>query len=345
TITARATNGIITTKTWSGLFHQFEIPGMLPAAIEAKGAAEGLVAAQPDEPAYRALLAETMMEVGDYRGAVAMLGSVRLHRADLGIAPRFARWAELTGQPGEARRILRAAIDEGRGRPDLSGEQRAWFSLRLADVELRHGHVRAAALAIKEGFRESPDDWRLMLARARLEAAKQSWKEAVQAAEKVIANVPSPDAFALLAESNEMLGRKEEAAGFRMALEGIARAKPGQIHRAWAMALLDQGSEAGDIVALAAADTLARRDVHTLDLLAWALHRAGRSAEAVPLSRRAIAPGSVEPGLRYRAGIIECAAGDCASGRRYLELALRGRRALSPSQVAEARQTLQSAGR
>ena len=36
TITARATKGIITTKTWSELFHQAEIPFGMPEAIEAK---------------------------------------------------------------------------------------------------------------------------------------------------------------------------------------------------------------------------------------------------------------------------------------------------------------------
>ena len=36
TITANATNGIITMKTWSGFVHQDEIPGPIPAAIDAK---------------------------------------------------------------------------------------------------------------------------------------------------------------------------------------------------------------------------------------------------------------------------------------------------------------------
>ncbi len=36
TITARAIKGIITTKTWSGLFHHLESPGMIDEAIEAK---------------------------------------------------------------------------------------------------------------------------------------------------------------------------------------------------------------------------------------------------------------------------------------------------------------------
>ena len=310
--------------------------------IEAKEGAAELVEADPEEPAYRALLAETMMEVGDYRGAVSMLGSVRQHRADLGIAPRFARWAELTGEPGEARRILRAAINEARRRSDLSDEQRAWFSLRLADVELRHGHVRAAASAIHDGLRDSPGDWRLILTRARLQAAKRSWKDAIRSAEEVIAAVPSPDAFAILAEANEQMERKEDAAGYMAALEAVARAQPGGIHRTWAIALLDGAGEPSEIVALAAADTLVRRDVYTLDLLAWALHRSGRSAEALPISRRAVTLGSVEPALRYRAGMIEFAAGDVASGRRHLELALRGKHALIPAQVDEARDLLKS---
>ena len=310
--------------------------------VAAKDAAAELVAAEPDEPAYRALLAETMMEVGDYRGAVSMLGSVRQHRADLGIAPRFARWAELTGQPGEARRILRAAINEARRRSDLSDEQRAWFSLRLADVELRHGHVRAAASAIRDGLRDSPDDWRLILTRARLQAAKRSWKDAIRSAEEVIAAVPSPDAFAILAEANEQMGRQEEAAGYMAALEAVARAQPGGIHRTLALALLDGSGGPSEIVALAAADTLVRRDAYTLDLLAWALHRSGRSAEALPISRRAMALGSVEPALRYRAGIIEFSAGDVASGRRHLDLAMRGKHALTPAQVEQARKLLKS---
>ena len=82
---------------------------------EATTVARDLVKWDPGPPAYRALLAEALMEVGDYEEAISMLGSVRSHRADLGIAPRFARWAELTGQPGEARRILRAARDEMKG--------------------------------------------------------------------------------------------------------------------------------------------------------------------------------------------------------------------------------------
>lgn len=307
---------------------------------EAQQVSRELVDWEPETPAYRALLAETSMETGAYEEAIRMLGSIRPQREELGIAPRFARWAELTGQPGEARRILRAARDEALRRPDLSDEQRAWFSLRLADVELRHGNLRNASAAIKSGLKHSPEDWRLILARARLESARGEWSDAVRSGEAVLAAVPSADAFALLATAHAALGQNDEASGFSMALEAIARRSSGGLHRTWAFALLDQGREASELVSLAAADTLARRDAHTLDLLGWALHRAGRSRDALPLARRAIALGSVEPMLRFHAGMIELAAGDPDSARTHLQVAKRGRRALTNSQHVETREAL-----
>jgi DNA-binding SARP family transcriptional activator len=58
---------------------------------EANVVVHDLVEREPDEPGYRALLAESLMEVGDYAGAIRELGGIRARRTDLGIAPRFAR--------------------------------------------------------------------------------------------------------------------------------------------------------------------------------------------------------------------------------------------------------------
>jgi tetratricopeptide (TPR) repeat protein len=307
---------------------------------EAVKVARDLVNFDPETPAYRALLAEVLMEVGDYREAITQLGSVRLHREDLAIAPRFARWAELTGQPGEARRILTAARDEAHQREDLGGEQKAWYDLRLADVELRHGNLRTASSAIRSGLKQSPGDWRLLLARARVEAAEGSWRKAIESAETVIADVPTPDALALLATAHTVLGHREEAGAYIVALDAISQRQDGEIHRAWAFTMLDRDSTAANVVERAAADTLVRRDIHTLDFLAWALHKAGRSKEALLISRRATAMGNVEPALRFRAGMIELAAGDPALARVHLEVAMQGERALTTEQLTEARQAV-----
>lgn len=308
---------------------------------EADSIARELVYADPDQPAYRALLAETAMELGDYDDAIRQLGLIRERREDLGIAPRFARWAELTGRTGEARRILQKARADARLRDDLTGEQRAWFSLRLADVELRHGNLRSAASVIRDGLHESPDDWRLMLMRARLESAQGQWKQAIASAEDVLTKVSSPDALALLAMAHRQVGHADEASAFEVALEQVALSKPGTVHRSWAMTLLDSGRADSSVLSMTAADTLVRHDVHTLDLLAWALYRSGRVQEALPIMRRAMALGSMEASLRYHAAMIEFTAGDAELGDEHRRIAVSRRNALTDAQVSE----LQEAGR
>ena len=303
---------------------------------DAATTARKLVVLEPDEPAYRALLAETLLELGDYEAAIRQLGQIARQRANLGIAPRFARWAELTGQIAEARRILRAAQQEASMRVDLTAEQRAWFALRLADLELRHGNLRAAGAAIDAGLHASPRDWRLLLALARLEAAHGSWQTVSRYADEVIAQAPVPEAFALAASAKRALGMNEDAEALEAALEGLV-GQAGALHRNWAFALLEQGRSVEPIIAAVAADTLVRQDVHTLDLLAWALHRAGRSAKALPLARRAMRTGIVEPSLRYHAGVIEMAAGDPNAAREHLKVAAARERSLTGEQRAELR--------
>jgi tetratricopeptide (TPR) repeat protein len=304
---------------------------------EADSIARDLVHAEPEHPAYRALVAETAMELGDYDHAIRHLGAIRVRREDLGIAPRFARWSELTGRPGEARRILQRARDDAKLRGDLTGEQRAWFSLRLADMELRHGNLRSAESAISDGLRESPGDWRLILARARLESARTHWGQVIASAEEVLTRVSSPDALALLATAHRELGHDSDAKAFEVALEQVALSKPGVVHRSWATALLDSRRDDATLISMAAADTLVRHDIHTLDLLAWALYRFGRAREALPIMRRAMALGSTEASLRYHAAMIEFAGGDAQLGDDHARIALSHRNALTTTQISELR--------
>jgi tetratricopeptide (TPR) repeat protein len=300
--------------------------------VEARDIARSLVAADSETPAYRALLAEADLELGDYDQTRTLIASVWAQRADLGIAPRFARWAELTGHPDEARRILRDSRDDAMRRGDLSGDQRAWYHLRIADLELRYGRLRGAALALRAGLAAAPHDWRLLAASARLDAARGDWRRAAAFGERVIAIVADPATLALLADSYEALGDSSAAQSYEDALDGAASAQPGPIHRAWSLHLLDHGRLLDDVLARAAADTLARRDIYGFDLLSWALYRTGRFADALVVSRRALQLGTSEPSIVFHAGIIEEAAGAHEDARAHLASAFEGQSALTPAQ-------------
>jgi predicted Zn-dependent protease len=146
---------------------------------EARDAARHLVDAEPEVDAYRALLGETCLELGDYAGARAAFDSIgRSGRRSLAVAPRLARWAEIQGDTTGARRILRDAIAAAGALQDLPREQAAWFHLRLADLELRQGRERGAERALRDGLALHPDDHRLLAALARLAAVRHDWREA-----------------------------------------------------------------------------------------------------------------------------------------------------------------------
>jgi len=80
--------------------------------------------------AYRTLLGEVTMELGDDSTAMAMYNTLWTARSGLSVAPRLARWLELTNHVEKARRVLHDARDDALARRDLFTETKAWFHLR-----------------------------------------------------------------------------------------------------------------------------------------------------------------------------------------------------------------------
>ena len=76
------------------------------------------------------------------------------------------------------------------------------------------------------------------------------------------------------------------------------------------------------MLARAREEIRSRRDIYGWDLLAWALHRSGRDAEAGEAMARALAMGTRDAMLFFHAGTIEAALGRRAAARRHLETAL-----------------------
>jgi len=139
---------------------------------EAHATARALNARSPGVPGHRALLAETALELGRYREARALFDSLRPAGRELAVAPRLARWEELTGRTDLARRLLDRALADAKSRRDLPPEQVAWFHLRVGDLALRSGRLPEAEFAFRQGLEVFPGDYRLLAGLARLEAAR-----------------------------------------------------------------------------------------------------------------------------------------------------------------------------
>jgi len=311
--------------------------------IEARDVARSLVVQSPEVDAYRALLGETSLELGDYAAARAAFGSLGgAARRSLSIAPRLARWAEIRGDTTAAREIMRDAAEAADERRDLPREQAAWFHLRLADLYLRQGRERGAERELRDGLAINPADHRLLAAMARLAAVRQDWREAIRYGDSAIAITLDPATLGLVSDAHAALGDTAKAAEYVAAMEVAVGQEPGAYHRAWSLFLLDHGRRVPEVLAAARAELAGRRDIHGYDLVAWALYKSGRAAEAREPMRLAMAQGTQDAMLHYHAGMIALASGDPVAARDHLERALAIGPAFDHAAPAIARATLDS---
>jgi len=220
------------------------------------------------------------------------------------VAPRLARWAEIRGDTALARRLLDGALAAARQRRDLPAEQLAWFYLRVGDFALRYGRLEVADYALRHGLMVFPGDYRLLAARARLAARQTHWRDAIACGEEAIASVPDPATFGVISDAYAALGDTASAAQYARAMEIAVLGQPGQWHRAWSLFLLDHHRRVPEVLAKVREELKTRRDVYGYDLLAWALHQAGRDTEARAAMRRALAWGTNDPQLLRHAAAI-----------------------------------------
>jgi len=309
--------------------------------VEARAVAERLVALDTADVAARAVLGEIHMELGEYTAARRIFGALYTRRSNLAVAPRLARWLELQGQIEEARRLLTNARDTAVTRPKLPREQLAWLHLRVGDLELRGGHLGAAQSAFRAGLAVAPQDARLLSAMARLEAARGRWRRAVELGERAIAIAPDPATLGLIGDGYAALGDPARAEEYFHTMEVVTLAQPGDFHRAWTLFLLDHERRVPEVLAQVQREIQTRRDIYGWDLLAWALHHAGRDREALQAMAQALALGTEDAMLFYHMGTIQRALGHRVAARWHLAHALAINPTFHPTQARDARAALE----
>lgn len=275
---------------------------------DARIVAAQLVARESDIPEYRALMGEVAMELGDDTLADRMFRSVWRERAQLSMAPRVARWLELTNHVREARVLLIQARTDAFARRNVASETKAWFALRLGDLEMRAGNTRGAEAAYREGLRVEPGDPRLFAAMARLELERDHADRAIAWGERAITLQLDPATLGLLGNAYAALGDRESAERYLRTLDVAVSTQPGAYHRAWALSLLDHQRQIETVLAKAQAELQERRDVYGYDVVAWALYQSGRLADANVMMARAMRLGTPDPLLHRHARAIAAAA-------------------------------------
>jgi tetratricopeptide (TPR) repeat protein len=300
--------------------------------------AERAHALEPGALAPYPVLVDALVELGRYGAAERALQRMVDLRPALPAYARVSYFRELYGDLDGAARVMARAVAAGGPVP----ENVAYVRTLLGDLELARGRTAAARQAYGAALAAMPGYAPAAAGRARLAAAEGDLPGAIARWRDIVARLPLPEYVIALGETELAAGRREAA---RRDL-ALVRAERALLARAgvntageFAIYEADYGVRRR-AVALARAAWENAPSVRSADALGWALTRAGRPRAGLRWAHRALRLGSLDPALRYHAGMAALAAGRRAEGRRDLRLALAHGLDAQPMHARRAREAL-----
>lgn len=290
---------------------------------KAADAGEALNKQVPDDVLTYGLLSDAYVELGKYEQAEkATQWMLDLRPGNVPGLTRGAHLRELFGDHAGAVEFMDTAF---RRTADGEVEDRAWILTQIAHLSLLTCRTDAADAVLKEALTLFPDYHYALARSAEASVQKGQAAEALALRRRHYAAAPHPENLFELGLALERAGEAAEARQTFARFEESARKEM----ESWDNANIeliyyyaDVANRPADALALAKKEEARRQDVRTLEALAWAHHKSGRSAEAVPFIERALKVGVKHPATFYRAGAILQAAGQADEGRRYLDQSL-----------------------
>jgi len=264
-----------------------------------------------------AVRADALTELGRYdqaRDAVQKMFDLRPGGIDGYSRASYA--FELRGDDDRATQLLQQGRDEARLPAD-----KAFASYYLGEIAFHGGDLDRAEAEYGESLREDPTYAFALAGQAKVMAARGETTAAAGLYAGVVERLPLPEFVVSYGELLEATGQTAEAQEQYDTLRLIQKlfAANGQdVDTELALFEADHGTPAAAVAS--AEKALAKRPdgIFTQDAYAWALHAAGRSAEALPYAQKAVRLGFRYPSFSYHLGAIALAAGDRVTAKAAL---------------------------
>ena len=285
--------------------------------------AQSLNKRNADDPMVYGFIVDAATELGDYKEAEeAAQWMLDLGRSSVPGLTRAAYLREIFGDIEGALELMVPAY--GRIEP-AEVEDRAWTLTQIAHLRLLRGEVEPAEQALDEALRLFPGYHYALANLARVRTAQERWDEAAELLWDRYRAAPHPEnlfdvGVALYRAEREVEARQafaEFEVAARKEMEGADNA-----NRELMTYYADYAGKPAEAVAIGRNEIARRRDVHTRDVYAWALYRAGSAEEARREIEAALEVGICDAKVFYHAGAIAALQKDYASARRYLERSL-----------------------
>jgi tetratricopeptide (TPR) repeat protein len=267
------------------------------------------------------VIGDALVELGRYGEAFAAFDRMNKLRPSLSSYARVSYGRELIGHTAAAIRAMRLAVDAATG----GAEPTAWTHVQLGKLYWSHGRLALAehqyrfALFVFPGYAYGLD------ALAQVVAAKGDYRRAIALERRAVDAIPLPQYVAALGDLYRVTGRPALARrqyALIGAIERLLRANGVRTDLEIALFQVDHGIALRHALARARLAHAERPSIDGDDVLAWALARNGRCAEALGWSRHALRLGTQDALKLFHRGMIERCLGHSRASREWLGKAL-----------------------
>lgn len=303
----------------------YEAQRMLAAVLlsqhrfgEAIAQANKVSALDPRDAWNYGAIGDGYIELGDYERAFAAYD--RMGQLQPG-PPAYARTShalEIQGDLAGALEYMHRGAD---GSWSNDPESQAWHYAQLGDLLLQQGRLGDAKREFERSAATFPSHPLAMAGLAKVKIVEGDLNGARMTYQEQLARVPTPDLAAIVGDLFLATGDVTSAEQYYRMSEQIERAGWGNgvpQPQALARFFADRDRNLAEAVILAEEAVASRRDIFTMDTMAWAYYKAGRLTEARKASEQALRTATRDPRILYHSAEIRAAAGDRAAAVQVL---------------------------
>ncbi|GIH20415.1 tetratricopeptide repeat protein [Rugosimonospora africana] len=285
----------------------------------AAGWARQALAVDPYQSGAYGVLTDALTQLGDPAGATAAVQHMLDLAPGLSALTRASYDLEQHGRLADAQTLMAQAMRDATDPSDV-----AFCRFQLGELAWQDGRLDDAEAQYAAGLAADPIYLPLREGQAKMAAARGQTAQALTEYAQLTQRYPSPTYILEYAELLQAAGQHAQARA-QLALADAAQqlfAANGGVDDLTGSAIALAEGHPADAVAAAQREWQRRHFADVADQLAWALHAAGRDAEALGYARQADSLGARNAKYSFHLGTIERALGDDEAAHADLTRAL-----------------------
>ncbi len=270
----------------------------------------------PDSGRNLGIVGDALVELGRYPDAFAAFDRMVQTKPSLASYARYSYARELKGDRAGAIHWMIVAVDAAGAQP----EPLAWAQVQLGKLYWNSGRSDRAAVEYRRALQVFPRYVYALDGLAQVLAARGQLDRAIALERQAVESIPLPQFVGTLGDLYRVAGEPalaQEQYATITAIERLLQANGVRTDLEATLFDVDHGVALSSVASRARRARLERPSIDGDDVLAWALARSGRCAEARPYSKQALRLGTKDAAKYFHRGMIERCLGRSGAARAW----------------------------